>query len=170
MTASANISETALAGKYSRLFVSNSSGTMFPANASKWKADIKTTDIPTTGFEDFGYANGLCGVIEADLEFEMPFQLLRSGAGALGNAAALLYATARFVFEGWLVHPDFSALFGSIERVTCVAQVIGQPVETEVNGKASLHVTAKSRGAIYLPNSAAPSPSALLQLHLNTPG
>lgn len=168
MTASANINETPVTGKYSRLFVSNSSGTMFPCNGSKWKAHIKTSDIDTTGFEDFGFGNGLAGIVRADFEFEMPFQVLRAN-GQIGNAAALLTATRFFVYECWIAHPDFAVQFPSmiLDRVTGVAQVIDQPYETEVNGKVMLNVTASSRGGIYLPGSVAPSQVAMLALFTN---
>lgn len=168
-TPSANIVETAVAGKYSRLFVSNSSAAMFPINANEFKFPIKTTDIDTTGYEDFGFGNGLTGIVRMEgMSFNCPMQWQRTGGG-LGNAVALLTAGRFFVYEGWFIHPDFSALFGSLARLTGVAQVIDQPYESEVNGKPMLNVTASSRGAIYLPGVTAPSQSQMLSLFLNAP-
>jgi hypothetical protein len=171
-TPSANINETAIAGKYSRVFASNPSGLLYPINCVDWKFPLKTTDIEgITGFEDFGFGNGLTGIIEAKgCSINCPVQVARSGSG-LGNALTYLYLNQFFVYECWLINPDLgqSVYTASLLRFTGVAQVTDTPVENEVNGKPMTNIQFSTRGAIYRPGFAAPSPAAMLSLFINTP-
>lgn len=168
-TPSANITETAIAGKYSRIFVSNSSGTMFPLDANDWRFPLTATDIDQTGFEAFGFGDGLTGIVRAKtMSFNCPVKVTRTGQ-SVGTALALLTPGRFVVYEFWLIHPDFSTTFGLLKRMTGVAQVIDNPYENNPDNKPMINITLSSRGAIYLADQVAPSPSVMLGQFANTP-
>lgn len=166
-TASANITQTAISGKYGRVLVSIDGTNLYPVNLSKWTMNIETDDIDTTGFEDAGYGNGITGIVHATIELEGPYQVSRtSGLAAPGM---ILLTPGRFIYyQLFQVHPDYGNL-GSLLRYAGVCQVIGTPVDQELRQRANIRVTAKSRGKIWLPGNAE-SISAAQQLALYSSG
>lgn len=164
-----NTYQAAIPGKYARVFVSSliaNPGTLYPVNFSKWSIDPKSNDIPTTGFEDGFWANGLAGIVEADISLEGPFQVNRAG-GTVGAGIQLMYPTAMLVFELWLIHPDKSSTYGSLMRFTGVGQVLEYPVGSGVQEHATFNPRVKPRGRVYLPGEAAPAPAVMLSSYTN---
>lgn len=176
MTASANLNQTAISGKYGRVFVTpvtfaGAAGATYPVNLESWRASPEGDDIPWDGFENAGFGDGLVGIIRAELELEGAYQIYRAD-GSPAAGMSILVASAYFCYELYLTHTDYGATFGSINRFTGVAQVLGAPVKHEAAGtaKAMLTVRAKSRGPIYLPGVAAPTAAAQLAAFANRAG
>lgn len=168
-TASANITETPISGKYGRVLVSINGTTLYPVNFNKWAMNIETEDIPTTGFEDAGWGNGITGIVSATLTLEGNYQVSRT-TGLAAPGMIILTPGRFFYYNLFQVHPDYnSSALGSLLRWAGVAQVIGSPNEQEVSGRGTISVTAKSRGKIWLPGNVE-TLSAAQQLALYSTG
>lgn len=164
MTPSRNITETAIAGKYSRLFITGEGATqIYPINASSWTMNAKRSNYVTTSADNFGFAHGGMSFIETDLEFNVPYSVARTEL-LIGHAPKWAWFRQPYIFQAWLVHPDFGVMSPEMQlaRFLCVAETEGYPVHVEVNGVDMMRITAKARGPVYHPFEEAPTPSTLL--------
>lgn len=161
MVASVNLTQTPVSGKYGRVFVSDTSGAVYPVNFKKWSVGFEADDIENPGFEDFGWKNGLTGLVGASIDLEGPFQVTRAD-GTVGAGLSLLVPGAFTVPVLYIVNPDYYAGFGSLLRYTMAAQVIPVNTDQDVKDKASITVRLVSRGAIYRPGQSSPTPAQIL--------
>lgn len=161
MTAPLNYSVASIPGKYGRLFVASSAGALLPVTFKKVTATVEADDIPNPSSEDGGFKNGLTGLVGLSATFEMPYQVHRTGQ-IVAPGLSFLFPTALVVYEIWLIHTDNSAAFGSLMRYTGVGRVLGGPTDIDMADKIGINVRVESKGGIYLPGTAAPTPGQML--------
>ena len=168
-TASANITQTAISGKYGRVLVSIDGTNLYPINLVKWTMGLETDDIETTGFEDAGYRNGITGTVGANIDLEGPYQVSRT-SGLAAPGMILLTPGRFFYYQLFMVHPDYnSSALGSLLRYAGIAQVISTPVDQELKQRTNIRVSCRSRGKIWLPGNTE-TISAAQQLALYSTG
>lgn len=168
MTASANLTETPISGKYGRVLLSND-GNLYSGNFASWKIEPATEDLDTRGFEDAGWNNGLTGFVGAKLSLAGPHQVGR-GTGLMAPVLQLLTPGRRLYYEFWTIHPDWSSVYGVLHRYCGVAQCLGGPTDNEAVKHVTTGVELVSRGPIYFPGQSAPAAATQLAAFLNVSG
>lgn len=157
--ASQNTLEQAISGKFCRT-VFSVGGSLVAYNFQTWKMSPRTESLNTTGFEDYGWHNGLGGVVMGSIGLQGPYQFKRADLNPASVVGAML-PNLRLYYELWLLNPEWVGA-ASLLRYAGVAQVIDPSTTGDVRQVAGFDVQLESRGPIYFPGQVAPNAGDLL--------